>query len=473
LSNLTKAAIILVVSVGLVLSYPTVMYPPIRKAARRFTRLLGWPFRAAWRAGLSLAAAPGERRQLQKEILRLTKLAEGREHELTEAAGRMWLETQLFIHKPRDVIRNADRSHGALTTFHSELIAETFGRPVSRDEWFQQHQKAFRIPPKDVWWQVDLWLYWGIWQILAAVFVVAYAGPRRIPPFRVRTNRRLGNLVMEWRSLTRRQARLRGVIEKIPERTRIYDQLETAKELDSQQQEAQDAIRRPLKSAEVALEGAKGYLKRLQVRRQDAPTKGSAVLSLEQVLTGWQARIQEIEMSHAQNSRPEELIRAIRSLERDLAMAGTYAARVVRLERRAQQIQSLHKRLKRRRRGQRLPDEELKVITIAMRDVVSQLWAEARWDELADVLNKTLENIQIYETAVLSRVWHLKAGTFEQLLNVVFQPGYTATTTEIRFNPQVDPQMKKAADGSSKLSPFAERVQEYADGDESRFATRR
>jgi hypothetical protein len=196
-------------------------------------------------------------------------------------------------------------------------------------------------------------------------------------------------------------------------------------------------------------------------------------LSLEQVLTGWQARIQEIEMSHAQNSRPEELIRAIRSLERDLAMAGTYAARVVRLERRAQQIQSLHKRLKRRRRGQRLPDEELKVITIAMRDVVSQLWAEARWDELADVLNKTLENIQIYETAVLSRVWHLKAGTFEQLLNVVFQPGYTATTTEIRFNPQVDPQMKKAADGSSKLSPFAERVQEYADGDESRFATRR
>jgi len=37
----------------------------------------------------------------------------------------------------------------------------------------------------------------------------------------------------------------------------------------------------------------------------------------------------------------------------------------------------------------------------------------------------------------------------------------------------VDSQTKKAADGSSKLSPFAERVQEYADGDESRFATRR
>jgi hypothetical protein len=278
---------------------------------------------------------------------------------------------------------------------------------------------------------------------------------------------------MEWRSLTRRQARLRGVIEKIPERTRTYDQLESAKELESQQQEVQDALLRPLKTAEVALEGAKGYLKRLRVRHQDAPTKGSAVLSLGQVLSGWQARIQDIEQAQAEQDRPEELVRTIRSLERDMALAGTYAARVVRLERRAQQIQSLHKRLKRRRRGQRLPDDELKVITIAIRDVVSQLWVEARWDELADVLNKTLENIQIYETVLLSRVWHLKAGTFEQLLNIVFQPGYTATTTEIRFNPQVDAQMKKAAAGSSKLSPFAERVQEYADGDESRFANRR
>jgi hypothetical protein len=167
-----------------------------------------------------------------------------------------------------------------------------------------------------------------------------------------------------------------------------------------------------------------------------------------------------------------ELIRAIRSLERDMALTGTYAARVVRVERRTQQIQSLHKRLKRRSRGQRLPDDELKVITIAMRDVVSQLWVEARWDELTDVLDRTLENIRTYETVVLSRVWHLKAGTFEQLLKLVFQPGYTSTTPEMRFNPQVDAQMKKAADGSSKLSPFAERVQEYADGDESRFATR-
>jgi hypothetical protein len=195
-------------------------------------------------------------------------------------------------------------------------------------------------------------------------------------------------------------------------------------------------------------------------------------LSLSPVLIGWQARIQDIEQAQAEQSRPEELIRTIRALERDMALAGSYAARVVRLERRAQQIQSLHKRLKRRRRGQRLPEEELKVITIAIRDVVSQLWVEARWDELSDVLNRTLENIRVYETVVLSRVWHLKAGTFEQLLGVVFQPGYTATTTEIRFNPQVDAQTKKAAAGSSKLSPFAERVQEYADGDESRFARR-
>jgi len=468
-----KAAVILLISIGLVISYPTLMYPPIRKAVRKFVWLLGWPFRAVWRAGLSLAAAPGERVQLQQEILRLAELAEVREQQLTEAAGRMWLETQLFLHKPRDLIRNADRNHGALTAFHSELRADTFGRPVSKELWFQQHEKAFRIPPKEVWWQVDLWLYWAIWRILAAVFVVTYAGPRTIPPFRVRTNRRLSNLVMEWRSLTRRQARLRGVIEKIPERTKIYDLQESAKERESKHQEVQDALLRPLKAAEVALEGAKGYIKRLQVRHQDAPTKGSAVLSLGPVLIGWQARIQDIEQAQAEKSRPEELIRTIRSLERDMALAGTYAARVVRVERRAQQIQSLHKRLKRRRRGQRLPDDELKIITIAIRDVVSQLWVEARWDELSDVLNKTIENIRIYETVVLGRVWHLKAGTFEQLLEVVFQPGYTAATTEIRFNPQVDAQMKKAADGSSKLSPFAERVQEYADGDESRFATRR
>lgn len=473
MSDLTKAAILLIFSVGLVISYPTLMYPPIRNAMRRVIWVLGWPIRAIWRVCLSIADAPGQWVRLQKEILRLAELAERREQELTEAAGRMWLETQLFTHKPRDLIRNADRNHGALTTLHSELIADTFGRPVWKDEWYQRHEKAFRMPPKDLWWQVDLWLSWAVWRILAAVFVVTYAGPRRIPPFRLRTRRGLGKLVSEWRSQTRRQARLRGVIEKIPERTRLYDQLESAKELEIEQQEVQDALLRPLKTAEVALEGAKGYIRRLQVRRQHAPTKGSAVLSLEQVVTEWQARIQDIEQAQAEKSRPEELIQAIRSLERDMALAGTYAARIVRVERRAQQIQSLHKRLKRRSRGQRLPDEELKIITIAIRDVVSQLWVEARWDELKDVLNGTLENIRIYESVVLSRVWHLKAGTFEQLLNVVFQPGYTATTTEMRFNPQADPQMKKAADGSSKLSPFAERVQEYADEDDSRFARRR
>ena len=473
LNDPMKAAVILIISIGLVISYPTLMYPPIRRATRRFVWLLGWPFRAGWRTGQSLAAAPAERAQLQKEILRLVQLAEAREQELTEAAGRMWLETQLFLHKPRELIRNADRNHGALAEFHSELIADTFGRPVSTEDWFQQHEKSFRLPPKEVWWQVDLWLYWAIWRVLAAVFVVTYAGPRRIPSYRVQTNRSLRELLGEWRSLTRRQARLRGVIEKIPERTKTFDRIETAKELERQQNEKQDALLRPLKAAEVALEGAKGYIKRLQVRHQDAPTKGSAVLSLGQALIGWQARIQEIEQAQAGNGRPEDLIRTIRSLERDMALAGSYAARVVRVERRAQQIQSLHKRLKRRRSGQRLPDDELKVITIAIRDVVSQLWLEARWDELSDVLTRTLENMRIYETVVLSRVWHLKAGTFEQLLSVVFQPGYTATTTEIRFNPQVDPQTKKAADGSSKLSPFAERVQEYADGDESRFATRR
>jgi hypothetical protein len=472
LSDPTKAAIILIISIGLVISYPTLMYPPIRNAIRRAIFALGWPFRAIGRVRLSIAQAPGQWVRLQKEILRLAELAESREQELTEAAGRMWLETQVFPHKPKELIRNADRNHGILSALHSELIAETFGRPVSKEAWFQKHEKAFRMPPRDDWWQVDLWFTWAVWRILAAVFVVTYAGPRRIPPFRVRTNRRLSNLLMEWRSLTRRQARLRGLIEKVPERTKLYDQQESAKELESQQQEVQDAMLRPLKTAEVALEGAKGYLKRLQVRRQDAPTKGSAVLSLELVANAWQARIHDIEQAQAEKNRPMELIRAIRSLERDMALTGTYAARVVRVERRAQQIQSLHKRLKRRSRGQHLPDEELKVITIAMRDVVSQLWVEARWDELTDVLDRTLENIRTYETVVLSRVWHLKAGTFEQLLKLVFQPGYTAATTEMRFNPQVDAQMKKAADGSSKLSPFAERVQEYADGDESRFATR-
>ena len=473
LNDPMKAAVILIIAIGLVISYPALMYPPIRKGARRVVWILGWPIRTVWRTGQSLAAAPGERVQLRQEILRLAELAEEREQQLTEAAGRMWLETQLFLHKPKDLIRNADRNHGALSAFHTELIADTFGRPVTQEEWFRQHEKAFRIPPKDLWWQVDLWLYWAIWRFLAAMFVVIYAGPRRISPYQVRTNRGLRGLLGEWRSLTRKQARLRGVIEKIPERTQIYDRLESAKELERQQHQVQDAQLRPLKTAEVALEGAKGYLKRLQVRHQDAPTKGSAVLTLAPVLSGWQARIQDIEAARAAQGRPEDLIRTIRSLERDMALAGSYAARVVRVERRAQQIQSLHKRLKRRRGGQRLPDEELKVITIAIRDVVSQLWVEARWDELSEVLNKTLENIRIYEGAVLSRVWHLKAGTFAQLLSVVFQPGYTATTTEIRFNPQVDAQMKKAADGSSKLSPFAERVQEYADGDESRFATRR
>jgi hypothetical protein len=473
LSDPAKLAIIVLISVILVLSYPALMYPPIRRAARRASEVIGSPFRAIRRAIRSVVTAPGEVRRLRAEVLRLASLAEQREEELTEAAGRMWLETQVFPNKPRDLIRNADRNHGVLAELHSELRASTYGQPVAREEWFQEHEKAFRRPARELWWQVDLWLTWAVWKALAVMFISFYALPRRIPAYRAMGPGGLRELVGEWRSLTRRQARLRGIINGIPERTRAFNAQESARELARQHQKAEDAQLRPLKAAEVALEGAKGHIRRMHLRRQQSPTKGSAVLSLDQALQGWQARVQEIEQFRAGQIHPEELIRSIRSLERDMALAGSYAARVVRIERRAQQLQSLHKRLRRRSRGHRLPDEQLKVVTIAMRDVVSQLWVEARWDELSEVLNKTLENIRIYEREVLARAWHLKAGTFEQLLAVIFRPGYTSTATEIRFNPEADPGTKRAADGSAKLSPFAHRVQEYADGEDSRFAHRK
>ncbi len=472
MTDTTKAAIILIFSIGLVVSYPALMYPPIQKGARRLLHLLGWPIRAVKRAHKAIVGFPDRWRGLKADIERLSELAQAREAELTATAGRMWLETQLYTYKPSDLIRNADRNHASLAELHAELRAKTFGRPVSSEAWFKEHEQTFRPPPLEKWWQVDLWFSWAIWKLLAFVFISAYVLPRRYPAYRVRSPRRLEKLLSEWRSLTRRQALLRTSMEKIPEQTREYDQQQSFKELEQKQREAERALQRPLQTAEVAIDVAKGYIRRLKFRRRHAPTKGSAVLSLDQAIQQWQVKIRQIERARAEGASAREFIQSVHALERDMSLAGTYAVKVVQVERRAQQIRSLHKRLKRRSRDLRMPDDVLQTITNSIRRELSVLWAGARWNELEVVLEEIRKNMVIYESVILSRVWHLQAGTFEQLVDIVFRPEVAARDSHIRFSPEAGESVRQAANGSSRVSPFVERVEEHANGDRTRFTDR-
>lgn len=472
MSNATKAVIILIFSIGLVLSYPAMMYPPIRRGARRLWHALGWPLRAARRARTAISELPDRWRHLRGEVERLARLAERREEQLNATAGRMLLETQLYTYKPSDLIRNADRNHGKLADLHAELKAKTFGAPVTGDQWFQEHEKAYRHPPLELWWQVDLWFSWAIWKLLAATFIVAYALPRRYPPYRLYAPGRLNDLLDEWRSLTRRQALLRTSMEKIPEKTRAYDEEQSAKDLESRQREAERAMERPIRTAEVALAVAKGYVHRLRLRRRHAPTKGSAVLVLEPALMQWQARIAHIEHARSNGTAPQDFIQQVHSLERDMSLAGTYAVKVVDVEQRAQLIHAMHKRLKRRWRGLRMPDDVIKSIMTSMRRDMADLWASSRWDELDNVLDFIQKHIAIYQSVILSRVWHLQAGTFQQLVDIVFRPEVAAQNTDIRFSPEIGEPLREAASGSNKSSPFAERLREHTNGGRSQFSGR-
>ncbi len=472
MSNASKAVIILIFSIGLVLSYPAMMYPPIRRGARKLWLALGWPLRAARRARSAIAEYPRRWRHLRSEIERLAALAERREHELTATAGRMLLETQLYTYKPSDLIRNADRNHGKLTDLHAELKAKTYGTPVTEDQWFRQHEQAYRPPPLESWWQVDLWFSWAIWKLMAAFFIVAYALPRRYPRYRLLTPGPLNELLNEWRSLTRRQALLRTSMEKIPEQTRQYDEEQSAKELEQKQRAAERAMERPIKTAEVALAVAKSYVHRLRLRRRHAPTKGSAVLELEAALMQWQARIAHIEHARSNGTAPQDFILQVHSLERDMSLAGTYAVKVVEIEKRAQLIHSMHKRLRRRSRGLRMPNDVLKSIMTSIRRDLAGLWASSRWEELDSVLEFIQQHIVIYESVILSRVWHLQAGTFEQLIDIVFRPEKAARDTDIRFSPEIGEPLREAASGSDKSSPFAERLRQATNGGRSQVTGR-
>ena len=472
MSYSTKAVILLIITVGLVISYPSLTYPPIRKAARKLLWILGWPFRAIWRVCLWIAAAPIEWARYQREIPDLALAAEGKEQELALSAGRMWLETQLYTYKPRLLIANSDHDHGALAALHEELRAKTFGRPVARDAWFQSNEKAYPRPTLERWWQIDLWFAWAVWQILAVIYIVAYAIPRKIPRFRRRGYRWVKNLHGEWLSLVEQLAALRGLMEKIPDRTKIYDRLESAKEAKRRERKEQDRLRRPIGSIETEFEGAKSYIRRLQIRRRHPPTKGSEVLSLEDLLTEWQKRVCRIEQAQVEERGPEEIAAAIKSFVKDMSLAGAYGVKVVQVERRAQLVRSLHKRLKRRFPDVRLPDEEAKTITIIMREVVSQLWVAARWDGLTEALETVLEHVQAYESAVLGRAWELQVGSFEQLVAKVFGTGSIPNANQIRINPEVDAGRKKAAEGSNELSPFAEELRAHDSELSPRYAKR-
>lgn len=472
MNNASKAALLLILSIGLVISYPALMYPPIRRGGRKLLHALGWPLRAAGRAVAHVKQLPEHWRWLRSEIERMGALAERREEQLTAAAGRMWLETQLYTYKPSDLIRNADRNHAALAELHTRLRGRTFGQPVSKDEWFRRHEQTYVRPSLEEWWQVDLWFSWLLWKLLATFFILAYALPRRYPAYRVMTPGRLTSLLDEWRSLTRRQALLRTSMEKIPERTRAFDEEQSAKDLERKQQDAQSALQRPLQTAEVALGVAKGYVRRLRLRRRHPPTKGSAVLSLEPALMHWQARIAHVEHSRLNGATAQDFIEGVHALERDMSLAGAYAVKVVQVERRAQLIHSLHKRLKRRSPDLRMPDEVLKTIMTGIRRDVAGLWASARWGELDGVLDLLMKNIVMYESVILSRVWHLQAGTFEQLVDIVFRPEAAARRTDIRFNPEIGEPLRQAAAGSTKSSPFSERVRGHANGGRSQFVRR-
>lgn len=472
MSDATTAAVVLIVSIGVVISYPSFMYPPFRMAGSRLLRALAWPVRALWRTGHGLATVPSERMRLGQEIRELAQFAEGKAAELVEATGRMWLETQLYIHKPQHAIKDADRQHEFLTARLHRLKAESYGKPVHQDDWFRQHEVAFHRPPLERWWEFDLWFTWAVWKLLGLIFMVAYALPRRIPAYRIRSLSWLKHLRDEWLSLLEEQARLLDLMIKLPERTKIYDRLESAKEVKRQQRETEDELLRPLKTAEVALQSAKAHIRVLQIRPQHTPTKGSAVLSLEPALKEWQSRVEKIELARNDHATPEELIRDIHALERDMAMAGIYAAKVIWIERRAQQIWKLHRKLKKSYDDLRMPDTELEAVTTLVRKAIPPLWAAGRWDELAGVLDRALVGIQNYERLVLSCVWQLHAGTFDQLVGRVFRPESTSWTTEIRINPQAVESVKQAAVGTTKQSPYVERVLESASRSNSRLAQR-
>ncbi len=471
MSDATTAAVILIISVGVVISYPSLMYPPIRRATNRIIRALGWPFRSLWRECQRITGGIRERRELRQEIPELVQFAQDRAAELVEATGRMWLETQLYIHKPQNMIGDADRDHETLTERQRALLAKSYGQPVYKDEWFQRHESMFPRPSFERWWELDMWFTWVVWKVLAAIFIATYALPRRIPSYRVRSRQWLRRLRDEWLWLLEEQARLLDVMTKLPERTMVYDRLEAAKELKRQQRETEDELLRPLKTAEIALESAKAHLRMLRMRPQHTPTKGSAVLWVDDAIKDWQARVDRIERARSKDSNPEALIEAIHSLERDMAMAGIHAAKVIWIERRAQQIWKMHRILKKRYDGLRLPDTELEAITTAVRKVVSPQWAEGRWDELAGTLDRVLVSIQNYERLVLSCVWQLHAGSFDQLVQRVFHPERPVRDTDMRINPQADESMKKAAAaGPAKQSPYVEQVLEHAQKNHSRVA---
>src|SRR3990172_12404255 len=67
MSDATTAAVIVIVSVGVVISYPSLMYPPLRTAAGRALWVLAWPLRAVWRLGQWIGSAPAQRGRLRQE----------------------------------------------------------------------------------------------------------------------------------------------------------------------------------------------------------------------------------------------------------------------------------------------------------------------------------------------------------------------------------------------------------------------
>src|SRR3970040_3039794 len=64
MSDATTAAVIVILSVGVVISYPSLMYPPLRSAAGRALRGLAWPLRAVWRGLPWVGSAPPRRGRL-------------------------------------------------------------------------------------------------------------------------------------------------------------------------------------------------------------------------------------------------------------------------------------------------------------------------------------------------------------------------------------------------------------------------
>jgi hypothetical protein len=215
----------------------------------------------------------------------------------------------------------------------------------------------------------------------------------------------------EWQAVFARQRALVRQIEQTIARSSFYNKMETAKESKSRERAQLAKARAKLFDARRGVIQAVHYVL-LRERSGESITSDSIVLDLDEAIESWEEQLREILAYQMQGEISDaEEIYLLESLRQQIVEAPHWAEKLKKVESDFDELLVLEDQLRRIAGSGQLADGDIGEMVNLLQQDARSYWAEARWDELKQVLDQIIAYVQRELPPLHSQLYVLRKRT--------------------------------------------------------------